>query len=93
MAAAKGYSFYDLEPFLQSFKKNCSSADLVLFVDELSDFTTAKIKSCVENIQLVQIPAELKNRLIIDLRWTMYKKFLDENSSYEKIFVTDIADF
>lgn len=92
MAAAKGYSFYDLEPFLLSFKKNCNSADLVLFVDELSDFTTAKIKNCVENVQLVQIPADLKHYAIVNSRFVMYKNFLDEHSDYEKIFVTDIAD-
>ena len=92
MAAAKGYSFYDLEPFLLSFKKNCTSADLVIFVDELSDFTTAKIKSCVEGVQLIPIPAEVKHYAIVNSRFVMYKKFLDENANYEKIFVTDIAD-
>ena len=92
MAAAKGYSFYDLEPFLQSFKKNCTSADLVLFVDELSDFTTKKIQSCVEGVTLIPFPANLKHYAIVNSRFIVYKKFLEEHPEYEKIFVTDIAD-
>ena len=92
MAAARGYNFYELEPFLQSFKKNCTSADCVLFVDELSDFTADRIKNFAENIFVEKIPDNLKEKLIIDSRWTMYKNFLEKNPSYEKIFLTDIAD-
>ena len=39
MGAAKGYSWYILEPFVRSFLQNVPSADLVLFVGNNSDFT------------------------------------------------------
>ena len=39
MGSGNGYSWYTFEPFVQSFLKNCLGADLVLVVDNLSDFT------------------------------------------------------
>ena len=45
MGVAKGYGWNDLEPFVTSFEKNCPSADLVLFVDDLSEFTLQCLKS------------------------------------------------
>ena len=44
MAAATGYGVYEIEPFVNSFKKNCPSADLVLFTDNISDFTLNYLK-------------------------------------------------
>ena len=43
MGAAKGYDWNTLEPFVLSWKKNCPSADLILFVDDISDFTRDKL--------------------------------------------------
>ena len=45
MGTARGYSWFVLEPFVRSFLKNVPSADLVLFVDEISDFTKNYINS------------------------------------------------
>ncbi len=45
MSVAKGYGWYDLEPFIISFNRNCPNADLVLFVDDLSEFTLQCLKS------------------------------------------------
>ena len=39
MGVATNYSWYDLEPFVISFKRYCKDADIVLFVDNISDFT------------------------------------------------------
>lgn len=39
MGVAKGYGWYDLEPFVTSLQKNCPTAQLVLFVDDTSNFT------------------------------------------------------
>ena len=39
MGAATGYDWYKLEPFVTSFKRYNKNADLVLFVDNISDFT------------------------------------------------------
>ncbi len=44
IGSANGYSWYTLEPFVRSFLKNCPSADLVLIVDNLSDFTADYLK-------------------------------------------------
>ena len=40
IGSGNGYSWHTFEPFVQSFLKNCPNADLVLVVDNLSDFTT-----------------------------------------------------
>lgn len=45
MGVATGYDWNALEPFVTSFKRNCSSADLVLFVDNISDFTRNRLIS------------------------------------------------
>ena len=90
MAAAKGYGRHDLEPFIVSFKKNISNANLVLFVDDISEFTLKYLND--ENLTLIQIPNELKDTLIVKARWEMYKNFLDEHAEYENILVTDVRD-
>ena len=43
MGAAKGYDWGELEPFVNSWKKNCPNAELVFFVDDISDFTRDKL--------------------------------------------------
>ncbi|MBR4643491.1 MAG: hypothetical protein IKO74_12370 [Selenomonadaceae bacterium] len=43
MGVATHYDWYALEPFVLSCKRNCPSADLVLFVDDISDFTRDKL--------------------------------------------------
>lgn len=46
MGTASGYDWNTLEPFVTSFKRNCPSADLVLFVDNISDFTRNQLICC-----------------------------------------------
>ena len=43
LGAAKGYAWKDLEPFVTSCKKYCPNTDLVLFVNDISDFTSDKL--------------------------------------------------
>ena len=43
MGVAKGYDWNALEPFVTSFRRNCPNADLVLFVDDISEFTRDKL--------------------------------------------------
>ncbi len=43
MGAAKGYGWDVLEPFVTSWRRNCPDAELVLFVDDMSDFTRDKL--------------------------------------------------
>ena len=91
MGVAKGYGWNDIEPFVVSFKKNCPDADLVLFVDDLSDFTENKLKRG-GGVQLQQIPNNLKSMIIVCSRFIMYKNFLAKHTKYENIFFTDIGD-
>lgn len=90
MGVAAGYGWNDLEPFINSFKKNCPDAALVFFIDDISDFTLKRLKE--ENLILINVPSNLKNNLIINARWEMYKNFLEEHTEYENIFVTDVRD-
>lgn len=43
MGVATGYDWYKLEPFVTSFNRYAKNTDLVLFVDNISDFTRAKL--------------------------------------------------
>ena len=90
MGVAAGYGWNDVEPFVNSFKKNCPNADLVLFMDNISKFTENKLNR--GRVRIEPIPQNLKAKLIIDARWEMYKIFLDAHPEYEKIFVTDTRD-
>ena len=49
MGVAKGYDWNTLVPFVTSFKRNCPSADIVLFVDDISEFTRNMLirKGCI----------------------------------------------
>ena len=47
MGTASGYDWNTLEPFVTSAVKNCPSAEIVLFVNDISDFTRAKLIQCV----------------------------------------------
>lgn len=91
MGVVKGYGWYELEPFVRSFQRHCENADLVLFVDNVSDFTRDKLKS--EGVELLPFPEEIKDVLVINARWSMYKKFLDERGGdYKQVFLTDTRD-
>ena len=36
MGVSKGYGWWEIEPFIRSWQKNASDAELVLFVDDTS---------------------------------------------------------
>ncbi len=41
---ASKLDWFTIEPFIVSFKQNFTDADLVLFVDDVSDFTMRRLK-------------------------------------------------
>ena len=91
MGVAKSYDWDTLEPFVLSWKKNCPSADLILFVDDLSDFTRDKLVrwGCV----LKEFPAEMKAGIPNNVRWKIFDDFLEiQGNEYEQIFLTDTRD-
>ena len=92
VGVAKGYGWDILEPFVISFVKNCPSADLILFVDDISEFTRERLQRC-ERVILVDIPATYKEILIIHSRWKMCADFLERfGANYEQIFFSDTRD-
>ena len=91
MGVATGYDWYKLEPFVNSFKRYVKNADLILFVDNISDFTRDALTQ--NNVGLLPIPNEFKNKLMVSVRWMMYKNFLDERGKdYRQVFLTDTRD-
>lgn len=90
MGVAKGYDWNALEPFVISFKRNCPGADLVLFVDDISDFTRDRLISCGGGVE--NIPADYKDVLIIHTRWKLFANFLDAHGDCEQVLVTDTRD-
>lgn len=91
MGVASNCTWYAVEPFIRSCKKYCEDTDIVLLVDNNSDFTRNALID--EGVILVQIPAELKNWNIANSRWIMYKIFLDRyGGNYGQIFLTDGRD-
>ena len=91
MGVAEGYGWYELEPFVRSFQRHCENTDLVLFVDNVSNFTRDKLKS--EGVELLPFPDELKDGLVVNARWSMYKKFFEERGGdYQQVFLTDTRD-
>ena len=91
MGVAKSYDGDTLEPFVFSWKKNCPSADLILFVDDISDFTRDKLirfGCLIENF-----PDEYKEIILVNSRWKFYVDFLEAHGNrYEQIFLADTRD-
>ena len=92
----RGYGWIDIEPFFVSLIKNAVNVDCIIFYDDISDWTMnqfTKINNDKINIKLIAIPDEYKNRLIIDLRWTLYINYLQSHKDeYKQVLLTDIRD-
>ena len=62
-----------------------------MFVDKVSNFTRDKLKN--EGVELLPFPDELKDVLVVNARWGMYKKFFEERGGdYQQVFLTDTRD-
>ncbi|MBR0260633.1 MAG: hypothetical protein IJQ85_02455 [Selenomonadaceae bacterium] len=91
LGAAKGYDWDTLEPFVFSCKKNCPSAELVFFVDDISDFTRAQLIRT--GVLLKDFPAEMCEGVPNNTRWKVFSDFLEEHGDkYEQIFISDTRD-
>ena len=91
MGAAGGYDWDTLEPFVVSFKKNCPSAELLLFVDDISDFTRDQLIR--GGCRLEDFPEKYKGILVVNSRFKIYYDFLDEHGDdYEQVLLTDTRD-
>lgn len=92
MGVAKGYGWDILEPFVTSAVKNCPNAEIVLFVDDISEFTRERLQCC-EKVICVDIPAYYKNVLIIHSRWKICADFLEQfGANYAQVLISDTRD-
>ncbi|MBR0060921.1 MAG: hypothetical protein IJP68_05520, partial [Selenomonadaceae bacterium] len=91
MGVAKGYGWDMLEPFVTSFAKNCQSAELVLFVDDISAFNRDRLIQA--GVLLKTFPDDLKSGIPSNTRWKIFSDFLETHGdAYEQIFITDTRD-
>ena len=90
LGVAKGYDWHTLEPFVNSFKKNCPSAELVFFVDDVSEFTRDKLIR--KGVIVEKFPDGLDG-IPNNTRWKVFLDFLEvHGDEYEQIFITDTRD-
>ncbi len=92
LGALQGYAWEDLEPFIKSYQqtkwKNC---DLGLFVSNIHGRTLRYLKAA--GIKILTVDEDLAGEYIIDIRWKMYKRFLDRyGKDYCQVLLTDVAD-
>ena len=98
IGSGKGYSWYTFEPFVRSFVKNVHSADLVLFVDELTDFTVSQLEKVGKEIQggelkLVPFVTKHMTRYLVNNRWQIFLDYLEKHDSkYDRVLTCDTRD-
>ncbi|MBR6012187.1 MAG: hypothetical protein IK062_00215 [Selenomonadaceae bacterium] len=98
IGSGRGYSWYILEPFIRSFTQNVSNADLVLFADDISDFTRYMLEEIGKNfhggvMKIFPFPDELKTRHPANARWKMFADYIGEHhEEYEQILISDTRD-
>lgn len=91
VGSASGFDWNALEPFVTSFARYVKTAELVLFVKDISDFTLDRIKRCGgERIKFE--PFEHTNFIGIE-RFKNFKRYIDAHGDeYKQIFITDTRD-
>lgn len=91
IGAAVGYGWDILEPFVLSCRKNCPTARLVLFVDDISDFTRDRLIRA--GVRLENLPDEMRHGISNNTRWKILGDYLDAHGNeYEQVFCTDTRD-
>ena len=91
MGVAKGYDWDTLEPFVLSCKKNCPSVELLLFVDDISDFTRDQL--IWGGCRLENFPAEMRTGVPNNTRWKIFSDFLEQfGANYYQVLISDTRD-
>lgn len=88
LGAATGYGWEILEPFVTSRKKNCPKADLVLFVDDISEFTRKKLIRA--GVKLENFPADQKF-VANNTRWKIFAEYL-ARADCDRVLIADTRD-
>ncbi len=93
MGTAGGFDWDTLEPFVTSFVMNVKSAELVLFLKDISDFTLDRLKRCGKGALKIE-PFEYREIKNIGIdRFKNFKRYVDlHGDDYEQIFITDTRD-
>ena len=90
MGSGSGFSWNLFEPFITSFVKYSKNTELVLFVNNISNFTLDRLTHCGGDIKLE--PFEHTNYIGIE-RFKNFKRYVDAHGDeYEQIFITDTRD-
>ena len=97
MGVIKSYGYYEIEPFFVSWQKHSSDVDCVIFYDDISDWTRTQVLNLCDHtlgkITFIEIPTNLKNEIVIDVRWSLYINFLESHKDkYNQILFTDVGD-
>ena len=93
MSSAGGFDWLILEPFITSFAKHVKNTDLVLFLDDISDFTLERLKNCgKESLKIEPFIYTDMNSIGIE-RYENFKRYVDAyGDEYAQIFITDTRD-
>lgn len=95
---AKGYNWYILEPFVRSFIKNVPNADMVLFMENYSDFTRYQLEQVKDKpaggkIIIEPVPDELHEVFPANSRWKFTADYIERHGeNYGQIFISDTRD-
>lgn len=98
LGLAKGYNWYIVEPFVRSFIKNVSNADMVLFMENYSDFTRFQLEQVKDKpfggkIIIEPVPSELNSMHPANSRWKIFADYIKNlDDKYEQILVSDTRD-
>ena len=82
MGSASGFDWVTLEPFITSFAKHVKNADLVLFLNDISDFTLEHLKNCgKESLKIEPLFYTNLNFLGIE-RYENFKRYIDAHGTF-----------
>lgn len=86
-----GYSWEEVEPFFESYRQaGMKNAKCVMFVRDVTDRTRKKLLKY--GTEIVEDEICDKERWITEYRWDLYQKYLSENTTADKILLTDVRD-
>ena len=103
LGTARGYNYYTLEPFVRSFVKKLCNTDLVLFVDNISDFTRSQLQAQSNRIKkkdcrifLEVFPKNydnIKDSTAVNIRWLIFFNYLKSHrEKYQQVLISDTRD-
>ena len=99
MGLVKGYNWYLCEPFVRSFIKYVKNSDMVIILDDVSDFTRHKfeeVKKEFKTGELKLVPFEEKFKSAghpASVRWKAFLEYIEKNGvEYNQILLADTKD-